>query len=694
MTTYTDVFGGSPVATNPDAYRAFSFSVDTTLSWALYNEDVGNIATDRMDITASTASLSLLLPPSNQVSVGYSLLIRNTGANTFTVKTNIGGTIQAIAAGQIFYVYVTDNSTVAGTWSSFQFGTGTSTADANFLAGQGLVAISQTLNVAFPSTDFNAGFQLTTGYRGTIANWTGGSGTFTFAAAATLGNNWFVLIKNSGSGVLTLDPSETIDGVSSINLNPLDSAIVACNGSLFLTIGRSASGSSAVIFTRLVKSVAGAVDVTLTSAEAAFDIQEYTGAITANINVIVPTAVGRWWFYNNTTGAFTVTIKTSAGTGIALAQGTRSIYHCDGTNVVRSVDTGSGTVTSIATGTGLSGGPITTSGTINLANTAVAAGTYGGSIGVFSETIDAQGRATAASFTARSVTAGTGIAVTNGDGVAGAPTVALAVAAANTFKANNTGGSAVPTDITVTAATAALNVMVGDSGAGGTKGLAPAPAAGDTAAGKFLKASGAYAQVTDANLSVSNITTNNVTTSAHGFAPILPNDSTKFLNGVGAYAVPPSGGLPTAVTGTLSGASQVYVVDFTTYAAYDLYIGQYSTSLTAGIIIEMSSDGGGSYYTQTIARKDFSASSFTTVSSADIPSASSNSFTTTLKVLQPTATAGTYTTGITGSPINGVATSMTFTYNATTAAVNRLRISSVGGTLSAGSVRLQPISAR
>ena len=35
--------------------------------------------------------------------------------------------------------------------------------------------------------------------------------------------------------------------------------------------------------------------------------------------------------------------------------------------------------------------------------------------------------------------------------------------------------------------------MVGDSGSGGTKGLAPAPAAGDAAAGKYLKADGTWA---------------------------------------------------------------------------------------------------------------------------------------------------------------------------------------------------------
>lgn len=46
------------------------------------------------------------------------------------------------------------------------------------------------------------------------------------------------------------------------------------------------------------------------------------------------------------------------------------------------------------------------------------------------------------------------------------------------------------------AQTALLSAMVGDSGAGGTKGLAPAPAAGDAAAGKFLKADGTWAAPT------------------------------------------------------------------------------------------------------------------------------------------------------------------------------------------------------
>jgi hypothetical protein len=46
------------------------------------------------------------------------------------------------------------------------------------------------------------------------------------------------------------------------------------------------------------------------------------------------------------------------------------------------------------------------------------------------------------------------------------------------------------------------------------------------------------AQPTDADLAVSDVTTNNVSTSAHGFAPKAPNDATKFLDGTGAFSVP------------------------------------------------------------------------------------------------------------------------------------------------------------
>ena len=56
-----------------------------------------------------------------------------------------------------------------------------------------------------------------------------------------------------------------------------------------------------------------------------------------------------------------------------------------------------------------------------------------------------------------------------------------------------TAGKALLAAASATAQTALLDAVVGDSGSGGTKGLVPAPAAGDAAAAKFLKADGTWA---------------------------------------------------------------------------------------------------------------------------------------------------------------------------------------------------------
>lgn len=97
------------------------------------------------------------------------------------------------------------------------------------------------------------------------------------------------------------------------------------------------NGTDWVLDTRmpmLSKSVAGGVDVTLTEAESRYPAIDLTGAITANINVIVTTTPKLIVVKNSTTGAYTVTVKTSAGSGVIVSQGTRSLLYCDGTNVV------------------------------------------------------------------------------------------------------------------------------------------------------------------------------------------------------------------------------------------------------------------------------------------------------------------------------------------------------------------------
>ena len=74
-------------------------------------------------------------------------------------------------------------------------------------------------------------------------------------------------------------------------------------------------------------------DVTLTNSEAAKDIIVLSGTLTANVNLIVPVFVKQWIVANNTTGAFTVTVKTASGTGGLVTQSTNRVFYGDGTNI-------------------------------------------------------------------------------------------------------------------------------------------------------------------------------------------------------------------------------------------------------------------------------------------------------------------------------------------------------------------------
>lgn len=80
-------------------------------------------------------------------------------------------------------------------------------------------------------------------------------------------------------------------------------------------------------------------DYTLSSAmtpkEWQYGIVKATGTLTAPRNVVAPTNKKLYVFVNATTGGFAVTLKTSAGSGIAVAAGMQAILRCDGTNIVR-----------------------------------------------------------------------------------------------------------------------------------------------------------------------------------------------------------------------------------------------------------------------------------------------------------------------------------------------------------------------
>ena len=130
-------------------------------------------------------------------------------------------------------------------------------------------------------------------------------------------------------------------------------------------------------------------------------------------------------------------------------------------NAWGAITTGTG-VTSVATGTGLTGGPITSTGTISIANTAVSAATYGSSTNVGQFTVNAQGQLTFAgdvAISASSIGAVTSVSGTANEITAtGTTSVTLALPAALTFTGKTvTGGAFNMTSATVGADTVTTN---------------------------------------------------------------------------------------------------------------------------------------------------------------------------------------------------------------------------------------------
>jgi hypothetical protein len=81
----------------------------------------------------------------------------------------------------------------------------------------------------------------------------------------------------------------------------------------------------------VTKTLAGGT-YTLTEFEALASSFEFNGALTSNLVIVVPNNMPVFAVENLTTGAFTVTIKTAAGTGQAIGQGEISMLYCNGVN--------------------------------------------------------------------------------------------------------------------------------------------------------------------------------------------------------------------------------------------------------------------------------------------------------------------------------------------------------------------------
>lgn len=352
MTGFTDRFGGSTLQAAEVAYAAVALTLAATPTvWPSYATGGVQVAARLMDVSPSTTGLSLNLPDATLTGPGQDVFVSNPGSASFVLQDFMGNPLATVQPGQQRYLYLTDNTTQAGTWRSILMGVGAGALDAASAAGSGLKAIGSTLNQSSPSATINASLVLQASDRAKLYVNTGGSITATLPLSSAVGNDYFLELRNQGTGALTLAGSggEPIDGSASIVLQIGDSCFVQAGVGAWYTIGRGRN--TQFNFTQLLKTVTGGT-TPLSLTEASNVVQTYSGALTSNQTVVLPSVVQVYYVSNNTTGGFAFTLQTATpGSVLSIPSGQAAVVFCDGTNVIN-VSTSSSGASAILLGAG------------------------------------------------------------------------------------------------------------------------------------------------------------------------------------------------------------------------------------------------------------------------------------------------------------------------------------------------------
>ena len=343
MTTpvYTSPFTGTVVTPTDVSYYPLSFSTNQTLYWPATVNGQQVPAARIIDCTPTASGLSIALPAGNQGTVGADILFRNLGNYSFLVTDSTGGNSFTVPIGISKYVYLTDNTTTAGTWNNVTFAAGTSVADAASLAGAGLTTVSGQLATTQNVVDVTSAPTINNASRAATFVWGGGAGTFTLPVGTSLSSGWFIGFRNNGTGALTINPQSPslLNSLTTITANPGDSGFifydVSTNG--FYTVGFTAPSN--ITFTAATYDVDSIPGTTYDLTAFAPIIQTYiaqSNTRTATLAVTLP-AITQLYVLSNNTGHtnYNVTFKNqgSSSPALILSAGNIATVLSDGTNL-------------------------------------------------------------------------------------------------------------------------------------------------------------------------------------------------------------------------------------------------------------------------------------------------------------------------------------------------------------------------
>ena len=141
------------------------------------------------------------------------------------------------------YLTITQILDLLATVSQAEAEAGTATTRRHWTAAR----VKQAITALAPGTTLpvlakSANYTLTTSDVRKVINASSGTWTLTLPTAATATDGFWFAVRNSGTGVITVDAdgSETIDGATTISLVAGQALLVVCDGTGWVTIGADA----------------------------------------------------------------------------------------------------------------------------------------------------------------------------------------------------------------------------------------------------------------------------------------------------------------------------------------------------------------------------------------------------------------------------------------------------------------------
>ena len=301
------------------------------------------------------------------------------GASTYVTGIMLVNTSGSSVGGNAVYINgTTTGNSLLGTFSIPANGTaellpgagwriqdasgniGTNTGGGGGANANGYYLVNQSTNA--PTNAINLG-ALTTGLPYETVS--GGVATFTTATAANVVGVIGATAVTNATNATTATNSTQLAGATpptSANVTGTNGSgqlvsatgvnIASAIGSTAITNATNATtsttqtlnnNSTAIATTAYVDAEAGlvgAASISTTGGSTTLSASQYgnptilvTGALTSNATLVVPNN-GQWLIANRTTGPWSVTVKTSGGTGQAITQGYSNAIAADGTNVI------------------------------------------------------------------------------------------------------------------------------------------------------------------------------------------------------------------------------------------------------------------------------------------------------------------------------------------------------------------------